>query len=114
MPKRTTIHRYLSDPVSTAENTAVGQDPIPANRSFRITCFGAALPGNGRVELQKRVSAGPVVWKTIRAVVGPGTAHFENIAAIEGDGVDVALRIRRVNDDVGDQRIMSWIEGYKR
>lgn len=114
MPKRTTIHRYLSDPVDTADNTTIGQSPIPANRSFRVTCFGAALPGNGRAELQKRVSIGPDVWKTIRAVVGPGTGHFESIAAIEGDGATVALRIRRVNDDGGSQRIMAWIEGYKR
>jgi len=114
MARRDTINRYLADNVaaSSGVNETIGQDPIPPNRIFRITRFGAALPGNGRAELQKKLGPGPSGWKTIAAVIGPGHAQYENIFNIEG-GPDSALRIRRVNDDGSPQRIMAWIEGYK-
>ena len=117
MSKRTTISKYPGNNVaasSTAE-TNVGADPIPAGKSFRITCFGGALAGAGSVELQLRTQITPSIkWRTLRCVIGPGDSHFETLAPIEGDGVIAALRIVRTNDETSSQKIKAWIEGYRR
>jgi len=114
--KRPLISKYPGGNVAagTSATNPVGADPLGANRSFRITCFGAALTHVGTAELQIRTQLTPTEkWRTLRMVVGPGSAHFENFQPIEGDGV-VALRIVRTNDDATDRKIKVWCEGFRR
>ena len=115
--KRTLISKYPGNNVaaSSSDETGVGADPIPAGKSFRITCFGAAMPGAGSVELQLRTQISPSIkWRTLRCAIGPGDSHFENLQPIEGDGTIAALRIVRTNDETSPQKIKAWIEGYRR
>jgi hypothetical protein len=114
--KRNLINKYVSSavPATNSDSIVIGEDPIPANRIFRVTCFGAALPAAGIVELQFRTRITPSErWRTLRAVIGPGHMHYHNFVPIDGDGEITALRIRRTNDDSNPQRIVIWIEGYK-
>ncbi|MEE9358888.1 MAG: hypothetical protein V3U85_00240 [Hyphomicrobium sp.] len=113
---RNKISKYADDTVgaSSSSNTPLGANPLPAERIIRLTCFGASLPGKGRVELQLRTAVGPPVWTVIRCVAGPDTMHFENIPVFVGDGTIATLRIRRINDETTDQEIRAWAEGFRR
>lgn len=114
--KRTLISKYPGGNVDAGsdDTTAVGATPIPAAKSIRISCFGAALQFAGKAELQLRTAVGPDKWRTLRCVIGPGHGHYENFQPIEGDGVIAALRIVRTNDDAANQKIRAWCEGFKR
>ncbi len=114
--KRPLISKYPGDSVAAnnSDNTPVGQNPIVAGKQLRITCFGASLPGAGRVELQLRTELGPQVWSVLRVVQGPGHAHYENLQPIVGDGAIARLRIVRFNDEANPQVINAWIEGIRR
>jgi hypothetical protein len=114
--KRTLISKYPGNIVTAggSDTTDVGQVPIPAGKSIRITCFGGALTHAGTVELQLRTDVGPPKWRTLRCVVGPGDGHFENFQPIEGDGVIAALRIVRTNEDASNRKIKAWCEGFRR
>ena len=116
MPPRTTINNYPGTNVTSGNSvvTAVGQAPLPAGRTIRITCFGGALTHEGRVELQIRTQVTPTErWRTLRCVIGPGHGHYENFSPIVGDGTIAALRIERFNDDAATQKPKAWIEGFR-
>jgi hypothetical protein len=113
---RPLISKYPGDSVAANDSdiTSIGQNPIVAGKQLRITCFGASLPGAGRVELQLRTETGPPVWTVLRVVQGPGHAHYENLQPIVGDGTIARLRIKRFNDEASPQIINAWIEGIRR
>jgi len=113
--KRTLISKYPGNNVaaSSTNETAIGAAPLPAGRTIKITCFGGALAGAGKVELQLRTEVGPDKWRTLRCIVA-GQEHFENFQPIVGDGVIAALRIRRTNDETSPQKINAWVEGFRR
>ena len=117
MAKRNTINKYVSTSVAASSNddTEIGNTPIEDGRTFRITCFGAALPAAGQVELQLRTRVTPTPrWRTLRAIIGPGHMHYHDLVPVAGDAEGIAaLRIRRANDDTNPQRITTWIEGFR-
>jgi hypothetical protein len=121
--KRPLISKYPSNNVGASSFDAdiIGADPIPEGKQFRITCFGGAMPGAGRIELQlrtRKASTNPTVtekWRTVRGIIGPGHAHYENLQPIEGDSDGIAaLRIVRTNDETTAQKINAWVEGIRR
>lgn len=114
--KRVLISKYLNNVVSasSSSNTSVGPDPIPDGEEVRVTAFGGALQKTGKIEMQLRTQLSPEKWRTLRAVVGPGHAHYENFHPIEGDANGIAtLRVVRTNDETNSENIYAWIEGVR-
>lgn len=109
---RQLLDKYEDSDVA-ANGTEVWNAPdVPSGVKFHITRFGGAAVENALIALQKRVSTGPDVWKTIRAVMARGQGDFEMAREYEGDGT-LAFRVVRQEKSGNAQPIVFWLEGYR-
>ncbi len=113
MAPRVKFDKYLSSSVAAGFTDVETFPEIPGDETWILGVFGGSATGKGTIALQQRISTGPDVWETIRAIACPGTFNFLMNRSSVGDGV-LRYRIIRRDESGADQEMAAWFEGYKR
>lgn len=109
---RQLLDKYEDGTVS-AGGTEVWTGPvIPTGERWHLAKFGGAAVDSALIALQERISTGPDVWRTLRAVMPRGQGEFNVNRDYIGDGV-ARLRVVRQEKSGTAQAIVFWLEGYR-
>lgn len=109
---RQLIEKHIDSSVAGGGQDVWLAPDIPSGETWHVVVFGACAHLSAFVALQVRTAVGPDVWKTIRAVSGPGQHEYAVDKDFVGDGI-TRLRVVRQEKSGTAQPIAAWLEGYK-